>query len=127
MSYEEALAIRWHGGCGTSNDPSSQGKMMEAYKVSTLALLLHIADMQATCIDEVNVNSTEKVFENKEEDNKKEEKDDENSEDEKEDDGAGKTRAGKTNFGANGRSNGRTAQTRKSFGAIPKAAPKANA
>lgn len=53
LSYEEALAIRWHGGCGTSNDPSSQGKMMEAYKVSTLSLLLHIADMQATCIDEL--------------------------------------------------------------------------
>lgn len=55
LSYEEALAIRWHGGCGTSNDPSSQGKMMEAYKASTLALLLHIADMQATCIDELVV------------------------------------------------------------------------
>jgi hypothetical protein len=55
LSYEEALAIRWHGGCGTSNDPSSQGKMMEAYKVSTLSLLLHIADMQATCIDELIV------------------------------------------------------------------------
>lgn len=55
LSYEEALAIRWHGGCGTSNDPSSQGKMMEAYKVSTLPLLLHIADMQATCIDELIV------------------------------------------------------------------------
>lgn len=53
LSYEETLAIRWHGGCGTSNDPSSQGKMMEAYKVSTLSLLLHIADMQATCIDEL--------------------------------------------------------------------------
>ena len=52
LSYEEALAIRWHGGCGTSNDPSSQGKMMEAYRMSTLALLLHFADMQATCIDE---------------------------------------------------------------------------
>lgn len=56
LSYEETLAIRWHGGCGTSNDPSSQGKMMEAYKVSTLSLLLHIADMQATCIDELIVN-----------------------------------------------------------------------
>lgn len=53
LSYEEALAVRWHGGCGTSNDPSSQGKMMEAYRASTLALLLHFADMQATCIDEV--------------------------------------------------------------------------
>lgn len=52
LSYEEALAIRWHGGCGTFNDPSSQVKMMEAYRISTLALFLYIADMQATCIDE---------------------------------------------------------------------------
>lgn len=64
MSYEEALAIRWHGGCGTSNDPSSQGKMMEAYKVSTLALLLHIADMQATCIDELILKNTNNIDSN---------------------------------------------------------------
>jgi hypothetical protein len=75
LSYEEALAIRWHGGCGTSNDPSSQGKMMEAYKASTLALLLHIADMQATCIDELTVNNTnydkvEEIKKAKETDNK---------------------------------------------------------
>lgn len=55
LDYQEAVAIRWHGGCGTSNDPTSQGKMMEAYKASKLALLLHIADMQATCIDEVDM------------------------------------------------------------------------
>lgn len=73
LSYEEALAIRWHGGCGTSNDPSSQGKMMEAYKASTLALLLHIADMQATCIDEL-------VFKHVEETKVKEEKETEENE-----------------------------------------------
>lgn len=75
LSYEEILAIRWHGGCGTSNDPSSQGKMMEAYKASTLALLLHIADMQATCIDELVFKHIEepKVKKNKEvKENKKE-------------------------------------------------------
>ncbi len=50
ISYEEALAIRWHSGCTSDN---SLGKAMEAFRSSRLALLLHIADMQATCIDEV--------------------------------------------------------------------------
>lgn len=70
LDYQEALAIRWHGGCGTSNDPTSQGKMMEAYKASKLALLLHIADMQATCIDEVDM--TFEIANNVKEEEKKE-------------------------------------------------------
>lgn len=69
LDYQEAVAIRWHGGCGTSNDPTSQSKMMEAYKASKLALLLHIADMQATCIDEVDM-----TFEIANNNSKKEEK-----------------------------------------------------
>lgn len=72
LDYQEALAVRWHGGCGTSNDPTSQGKMMEAYKASKLALLLHIADMQATCIDEVDM--TFEIVNNKKEEKKEIEK-----------------------------------------------------
>lgn len=53
LSYDEALAIRWHGGCDVSSDNANQGRMMGAYQMSPLALLLHTADMLATCVDEI--------------------------------------------------------------------------
>jgi hypothetical protein len=55
LSYEEQLAILHHmGGKDFTEDSNDNGKMSaEAYKKSKLALLLHMADMTATFIDEV--------------------------------------------------------------------------
>lgn len=58
LSYEEALAIRWHGGCDVSSDNANQGRMMAAFQMSPLALLLHTADMMCTCIDEYSTATT---------------------------------------------------------------------
>ena len=66
LTHEEALAIRWHGGCGTSNDNTSQSRMMLAYETCPLALYLHIADMMATCIDENHVENNFTLNINKE-------------------------------------------------------------
>ena len=54
LSYEEELAILHHMGCfDTSETTAPARNMMEAYKKSKLAILLHTADMFATCIDEI--------------------------------------------------------------------------
>lgn len=52
LTYEEQLAIRYHMGTLDSTESFAQNRMMTAYKRSPLALLLHMADMEAMCIDE---------------------------------------------------------------------------
>lgn len=55
LSYEEELAILHHMGCFDTSELTAPAKnMMDAYKTSKLALLLHTADMLATCIDELD-------------------------------------------------------------------------
>lgn len=57
LKYEEELAIIQHEGAfDTGLDGLQLANIMNAFKKSPLALLLHQADMQATCIDEVDVN-----------------------------------------------------------------------
>lgn len=50
LTYDEELALRYHMG---HTDSSNENDVYSAYKRSTLALLLFVADMEATCIDEV--------------------------------------------------------------------------
>lgn len=55
LSYEEELAILHHMGCFDTSELTAPARnMMDAYKTSKLALLLHTADMLATCIDELD-------------------------------------------------------------------------
>ena len=49
LTREEAMAIRWHMGPWRDDDKRELGKAFELYK---LALLPHIADMEATYLDE---------------------------------------------------------------------------
>ena len=54
LKYEEELAIVHHEGAfDTGLDGIKLANVMNAYKRSPLGLLLHQADMLATCIDEV--------------------------------------------------------------------------
>lgn len=54
LTYEEQLAILHHmGGLDICDNNVSAGNTAAAFKKSKLALLLHLADMQATYIDEV--------------------------------------------------------------------------
>lgn len=53
LSYEEELAIRYHMGC-IDCGVEERNRMIYAYKKSPLALLLHLADMEAMCLDEDN-------------------------------------------------------------------------
>lgn len=48
LTREEAMAIRWHMGTSDGN----KGDSAKAFKMYPLALMLHIADLQATFIDE---------------------------------------------------------------------------
>lgn len=52
LSYDEAMAIRWHGGACSSDDHRIAGESMNAFRHSRLALYLHMADMMAANIDE---------------------------------------------------------------------------
>lgn len=52
LSDEEAVAIRWAEGYSRSNDSSTVALTFEVYEMSKLALLLHMANMMAICIDE---------------------------------------------------------------------------
>lgn len=54
LTYDEELAIRYHMGSIGAEDIFAQNRMISAYKRSPLALFLHMADMQAMCIDEVS-------------------------------------------------------------------------
>lgn len=58
LSYDEAMAIRWHGGAFSSNDYRNTGESLNAFRHSKLALLLHIADLMATTVDELDETST---------------------------------------------------------------------
>ena len=51
LTLEEALAIRWH--MGAFEPSENYNTISTAYNQSKLALLLHIADLKATYIDEV--------------------------------------------------------------------------
>lgn len=54
LSYEEGLAILHHmGGTDPSEDTISIKNVFTAFEKSKLAVLLHIADLMATTIDEV--------------------------------------------------------------------------
>lgn len=52
LTYDEAMAIRWHSGSCSSNDYRNTGESMTAFRHSKLALYLHMADMMACLIDE---------------------------------------------------------------------------
>lgn len=55
LSVEEALAIRWHMGGFDDAVKGGSYSMGNAYEMYPLALLLHIADMKATYLDEKEV------------------------------------------------------------------------
>lgn len=62
LTRDEALAINWHMGGFDTRVQGGSYSVGEAYRIDTLALLLHIADMQATYIDEnhlINLNKGE--------------------------------------------------------------------
>ncbi len=52
LTRDEALAINWHMGGFDTRVQGGSYAIGEAYRIDTLALLLHIADMEATYIDE---------------------------------------------------------------------------
>jgi len=52
LTRDEALAINWHMGGFDTRVQGGSYSVGEAYRIDTLALLLHIADMEATYIDE---------------------------------------------------------------------------
>lgn len=55
LSYEESLAILHHmGGLDSTEDTLSVKGIAEAFKKSTLAVLLHMADLASTFVDEVD-------------------------------------------------------------------------
>ena len=53
LTDEEAMAIRWHMGGFDNAVKGGAFGLSEVYDNSMLALLLHIADMKASHIDEV--------------------------------------------------------------------------
>ena len=55
LSEEEVLAIRWHMGAFDHSTKSSSYDMNYAFAESRLAVMLHIADMMATYLDEREV------------------------------------------------------------------------
>lgn len=52
LTREEAMSIRWHMGGFDDSVKGGSYALSEAFKKYPLALLLHIADMQATYLDE---------------------------------------------------------------------------
>lgn len=55
LTVEEALAIRWHMGSFDEAVKGGSYSMGNAYEMYPLALLLHVADMKATYLDEKEV------------------------------------------------------------------------
>ena len=55
LSREELMAIRWHMGGFDDTVRAGSYAMSDAFKESRLALLTHLADMQATYLDEKEV------------------------------------------------------------------------
>ena len=52
LTREEAMAIRWHMGAFESDSTASGYALSSAFRQYPLALLTHMADMQATYLDE---------------------------------------------------------------------------
>lgn len=53
LTREESFAIRWHMGGFDSSVKGGDFSLSKAYETYPLALLVHLADMQATYLDEV--------------------------------------------------------------------------
>ena len=53
LTDEEAMAIRWHMGFSDNNFKAGGQEVGKAFRKYPLALMVHIADLQATFIDEV--------------------------------------------------------------------------
>ena len=55
LATEEALAVRWHMGSSDASVKGGEGMfaMGKAYNTYPLCVMLHIADMQATYLDEI--------------------------------------------------------------------------
>lgn len=53
LSREEAMAIRWHMGFSDATFKGGGYSVSDAFRKYSLAVLLHIADLQATYLDEV--------------------------------------------------------------------------
>lgn len=54
MSIEEASAIRWVEGYSNSNDSATISAVFNLYGTSTLAMLLHVANLMSICVDETS-------------------------------------------------------------------------
>jgi hypothetical protein len=55
LTYDEELAILYHmGGLDTTSDSITLKNVICAFKRSPLSILLHIADLMATAVDEVD-------------------------------------------------------------------------
>ena len=52
LSAEEAMAINWHMGGFDARVMGGSYSLSEAYAKFKLALLLHVADLEATYLDE---------------------------------------------------------------------------
>ena len=52
LSREEAMAIRWHMGFSDNDFQGGGYSVGNAFEMFPLAVLLHIADLQATYLDE---------------------------------------------------------------------------
>lgn len=59
LTREEALAINWHMGGFDQRVQGGNFSIGEAYRIDSLALLLHLADMLATYIDENHLQKKE--------------------------------------------------------------------
>lgn len=78
LTYEEELAIKYHMGDTNSDEPFASTMTYGAYKISPLALFLHLSDMLAICMDEKEVVEEKEV--DKEEPPKEEREDEQNNE-----------------------------------------------
>lgn len=52
LSRDEAMAIRWHMGFSDTSFKGGSSDVSTAFRLHPLALLLHMADLQATFLDE---------------------------------------------------------------------------
>ena len=60
LTREEAFAIRWHMGSFDESVKGGSYSMGAAWEKFPLAVMLHIADLQATYLDEADANGKEK-------------------------------------------------------------------
>ena len=82
LSYDESMAIRWHGGAFSSSDYRNSGETMNAFRHCKLAVYLHMADTMASCIDEATDVKNVNYFNEKLEDDTEESVDGESADDE---------------------------------------------